>query len=90
MYGTLRELVKMGPELRYCQQVVSCHPYPSRGGNKCWGDLKMVELLVNYDLLKKMCPHLVSNSNYDVVSHLFLCSMRSNPGNQKETEARSH
>lgn len=32
------------------------------------GDLKMVEMLVNYDLLEKMCLHLVSN--YDLVSHL--------------------
>lgn len=35
---------------------------------KVAGDLKMVELLVNYDLLEKMCLHLVSN--YDLVSHL--------------------
>lgn len=49
---------------------------------KVAGDLKVVELLVNYDLLEKMCLHLVSN--YDLVSHLLFVLRGATLGTKKK------
>lgn len=49
---------------------------------KVAGDLKMIELLVNYDLLEKMCLHLVSN--YDLVSHLLFVLCGATLGTKKK------